>query len=295
MKKKIKEYYFADREEQAVINYILSYSHEVRNKIYNSILREPFKMMIQSILRKYPTHIGNYEMDEIEQNALTHLIERMIKYRPFIIERKNENYVDDGTNKKKWNKLGDRGRFMFFKDANEYLDKLNNMNDGYEYRMFESKAYSYCQTIVRNYFRDHSRKSYAEKKIILPYDDYAEEINQNTNYHYEIDNDDHFILDKLIDDIVSRFTEMINSSDGMKKNEIIVGEAITNILKNWQILFLEDSPSGKYNKKITNKFAKNKILLFLKEQTGLTTKEIRMALKPFKDIYLFEKIKYMDD
>ena len=81
----------------------------------------------------------------------------------------------------------------------------------------------------------------------------------------------------------------------MKKNEIIVGEAIANVLKNWHILFMEDSPDGKYNKRVTNKFAKNKILLFLKEQTNLSTKEIRIAIKPFKEIYFFEKIEYLED
>lgn len=58
---------------------------------------------------------------------------------------------------------------------------------------------------------------------------------------------------------------------------------------------MEDSPEGKYNKKVTNKFQKNKILLFLKEQTGLTTKEIRIAIKPFKEIYFFEKMDYLNE
>ena len=67
------------------------------------------------------------------------------------------------------------------------------------------------------------------------------------------------------------------------------------MLSNWHILFLEDSPEGKYNKKVTNNFAKNKILLFLKEQTGLTTKEIRMSMKPYKEIYYFEKTNFFND
>ena len=81
----------------------------------------------------------------------------------------------------------------------------------------------------------------------------------------------------------------------MKKNEIIVGDAIVNVLKNWQVLFMEDTPEGKYNKRVTNKFAKNKILLYLKEQTGLSTKEIRIGIKPFKEIYFLEKTDFFDD
>ena len=43
-------------------------------------------------------------------------------------------------------------------------------------------------------------------------------------------------------------------------------------LKNWDVLFLEDTPEGKYDKKISNKFAKNKILFFLKEQNQFNNK-----------------------
>jgi hypothetical protein len=58
---------------------------------------------------------------------------------------------------------------------------------------------------------------------------------------------------------------------------------------------MEDTPEGKYNKRVTNKFAKNKILLFLKEQTSLSTKEIRIAIKPFKEMYFIEKMDYLED
>ena len=96
--------YFAKREEQAVIDYINSNSSEEKNRIYNEILIEPFRKMIQSILRRYPIHIGNYSMEEVEENALTHLIEHMVKFDP--------------------NKITKKG--------------------------IKTKAYSYCQTIIRN-------------------------------------------------------------------------------------------------------------------------------------------------
>jgi len=241
--------YFAEKEEQAVIDYINSDSLEVKNKIYNEILIEPFRKMIQSILRRYPIHIGNYDMEEVEANALTHLIEHMVKFNP---------------------------------------DKITRSGN-------RTKAFSYCQTIIRNYYKDHSKKSYTEKKINLSFDDYIDEINQNIEYAYELELENQHQLEKLINNVIDKIECRINSEEGMKKNEVIVGDAIVNVLKNWHLLFLEDSPEGKYNKRITNKFAKNKILLFLKEQTGLSTKEIRIGIKPFKEIYFIEKIDYLDD
>ena len=115
--------YFAEREEKAVLDYINSNSLEEKNRIYNEILIEPFRKMIQSILRRYPIHIGNYDMDEVESNALTHLIEHMVKFNP---------------------------------------DKITKSGN-------KTKAFSYCQTIIRNYYKDHSKKSYTEKKINLSF------------------------------------------------------------------------------------------------------------------------------
>jgi hypothetical protein len=241
--------YFAEKEEQAVIDYINSNSLEEKNKIYNEILIEPFKKMIQSILRRYPIHIGNYDMSEVESNALTHLIEHMVKFNP--------NKITKSGNK--------------------------------------TKAFSYCQTIIRNYYKDHSKKSYTEKKINLSFDDYIDEINQNVEYTYEIETESQHQLEKLINSVISKIEDKINNDPIMKRNEIIVGDAIVNVLKNWQVLFMEDTPEGKYNKRVTNKFAKNKILLYLKEQTGLSTKEIRIGIKPFKEIYFLQKTDFLDD
>lgn len=241
--------YFGDREEQAVLDFINSTSTAERNRIYNEILAEPFRIMKESILKRYPIHIGNYDITEVESNALTHLIEHMVKFDP--------------------TRIGKSGN--------------------------KTKAFSYCQTIIRNYYKDHGKKSYNEKKINLPYDDYAEELNNNTMLSYEIDNNPQNLLDALINNVVNKINQQIENDPTIKKNEIVVGDAIINILRNWHVLFQEDTPDGKFNKRITNKFAKNKILLLLKEQTNLSTKEIRIAIKPFKEIYFIEKINYFND
>jgi hypothetical protein len=280
--------YFAEKEEQAVFDYINSNSAEEKNRIYNKILLKPFRIMNESILRKFPIYIGNYTMEQVEEEALTHLIEHMIKYRPFIIEL--NKYDTD-----KWSKLGDDCRFWYSEDAQKKLKSLLETDTVNNYRIFNSKAYSYCQTIIRNFYKDWGKKTYTEKKINLSYDDYVDEINENIEYSYEMEMETHHQLDKLIKTVIEKIEVKINTDATIKKNEVIVGDAIVNVLKNWHVLFMEDTPDGKFNKRITNKFAKNKILFFLKEQTALSTKEIRIGIKPFKDIYFMEKIDYLDD
>ena len=279
--------YFAEKEEQAVIDYITGTTAEGKNRIYNQILLVPFRKMIESILRRYPIHIGNYDIVEVESNARSHLIEHMIKYRPFIIE-----FNKNGTIK--WTK-SNIYRYFLIEEANEKLKTLVAEKDDLNYRIFNSKAYSYCQTIIRNYYKDHGRKSYIEKKTNLSFDDYIDEINENVEYSYELETETYHQIEQLINTVVDKIEDKINNDLCMKKNEVVVGDAIINVLKNWHILFMEDTPEGKYNKRVTNKFAKNKILLFLKEQTGLSTKEIRIGIKPFKEIYFIEKMDYLDD
>lgn len=205
--------------------------------------------MTESILRKYPTHFGNYDVHEIEANALSHLIEHMVKFNP-------EKITKSGK---------------------------------------KAKAFSYCQTIVRNFYKDHSKKSYNEQKTNLPWEDYSDEINTKKEFSYELEDANRNELEELINIVTNKMSERIEEDKSLKKNEIIVGEAIIHVLTKWHELFLEESPVGKYNKKVTNNFAKNKILLYLKEQTLLTTKEIRMSMKPYKDIYNVEKTLFYNE
>lgn len=280
-----KKRYFEETEEQAVLSYILSNSPSEKHRLYDKILRDPFNKMVESIIRRYQTHIGNYDIHEVEANALSHLVEHMVKYRPFILEYKKP----DG----KWEK-SKVYKYFFIEDVETKMAELQETSNK-EWRIFESKAFSYCQTIVRNFYKDHSKKSFKEKKEILSWEDHSSDIMSRSEYLYEIDIDDKTNLETLIDIVVQKTRDRIDTDASLKKNEIIVGEAIINVLSNWHILFLEETPDGKVNKKITNKYQKNKILQLLKEQTRLNTKEIRMSMKPFKEIYYLQKKDYFED
>lgn len=247
MKKRVKgEYYFGEKEEKAVVDFINEPDSVVRNKIFNDVLKKPFKMMIEIIIKRYPIYLGTYTIKEVEQFAISHLMEQIVKFDPEVIGKKGN----------------------------------------------KTKAFSYCQTIVRNYCKDHGKKNYNEKKINLFYDDFVDEIDEKNEYQYEINTAENNDLDLLINTVTQKIQEKIDNVEEIKRNELIVGEAIINVLNNWHLLFLEETPDGKYNKRVSNKFAKNKILFFLKEQTGLSTKEIRLSMKPFKDIYFIEKVTF---
>jgi len=249
-KKKQKKFYFGREQEDAVIRYINCDDEIEKNKIFEKYLREPFRIMIESISKRYPIHLGNYSLEEVQQYALSHLIENMVTYNP---NRKLKNGL-------------------------------------------KPKAFSYCQTIVRNFYKLHSKTSRKELLRDLPYDDYYDEIENKDDYMYEIteNNNDNYIY--LLSNVIKKIEEVLINDKTLKKDEIIVGESIINILKNWDILFLEDIPDSKYYQdNVSKKYAKNKILLLMKEQTRLSTKEIRQAMKPYSDIYFLEKANLFDE
>ncbi len=243
------KHYFGEREELAVVQYINSKSYDERNRIYVDVLEKPFRRMVESILRRYPIHIGNYEAEDLEMYAISHLAEQMVKFKP------------------------------------ERITKLGN----------KAKAFSYCQTIVRNFFKDHGKRSYNEKVQNLAFEDFHEEIERKEEYSYEMDYNENIELQELIEQINASLRLKIDTDKSLKKNEIIVGEAIINVMSNWNILFLEDSNFGKYGRKVSNNFTKNKILLYLKEQTNLSTKEIRSSMKQYRELYFLEKSLFFTD
>lgn len=249
-KKKQKNFYFGCEQEDAVNRYINSDDEIEKNKIFEEYLREPFRVMTESISKRYPIHLGNYSLEEVQQYALSHLIENMVSYNP--------------------NRILKSG--------------------------LKPKAFSYCQTIVRNFYKLHSKTSRKELLRDLPYDDYHDEVERRDEYMYEIIENDTDNYIHLLTNVIEKIEEVIKTDNTLKRVEIIVGESIINILRHWDILFLEDIPDSKYYQdNVSKKYAKNKILLLMKEQTRLSTKEIRQAMKPYNDIYFLEKANLFDE
>ena len=76
-----------------------------------------------------------------------------------------------------------------------------------------------------------------------------------------------------------------NPNPSKSENERKIGLSLIEILENWTQLF--ENFIG------TPKFNKNLILLYLRDMTGLTTKEIRNAMRHFKCLYYLFKDNYI--
>ena len=136
------------------------------------------------------------------------------------------------------------------------------------------KAYSYFGTICKNYLMGQIIKDQKEQNRSISYEDISSSMENDEKYAYV----DHVetvatteIIKKLIDEI-----ESFMLVTPLNENETKVGFALIDIFSNYEQVFVH----GK-----SNKFNKNLVLLSLREMTNLTTKEIRAALKKYRNIY----------
>lgn len=138
------------------------------------------------------------------------------------------------------------------------------------------KSYSYFGTIIKNYLLGKIIKQDKEMKQNLSYEDMYMSIEENEKYSYLIDKPEGS-YEELINDITIKIEEKISNSS-LNENELKVGYAIIDILRNWESIF-EDTAG------VSDKFNKNKILSHIRDYTLLSTKDIRISMKKYKEIY----------
>lgn len=135
------------------------------------------------------------------------------------------------------------------------------------------KSYSYYGTVCKHYLLGKLIKSDKKLKMLLPFDDVSSKVEERDEMSYTIDNDEPN-LTQFIQQISNSIKDEMEDSV-LNDNETKVGKALTSILDNWETLF-EDGG---------NKYNKNLILLYMREMTALTTKDIRNGMKRYKVIY----------
>jgi hypothetical protein len=72
--------YFGEEQEQAVVRYLESENDEEKNKIFNEYLREPLKIMVESIIRRYKLYRKDLEFIEIHTDTMSFLMTKISKF-----------------------------------------------------------------------------------------------------------------------------------------------------------------------------------------------------------------------
>ena len=143
------------------------------------------------------------------------------------------------------------------------------------------KAYSYFGTISKNYILGLLIKDEKYMKQTASYEDMSSNLEEREDLSYVIDNDG-FIMDEFIKKLSDGIKEELNDENlppkkKLNENEKKVGYALIEILENWETAFQSMDGGSKYNK--------NSVLETMRNYTNLSTKDIRLAMKRFKELY----------
>lgn len=139
------------------------------------------------------------------------------------------------------------------------------------------RAFSYYQTIVKNYLLGEAINSKKNRNRKVPYENVSTEIEENLKFSYQMHEEPTLEIFDFIPKVVIKIKEELEIGKKIKPNEYKVGYALVDILENWEHILSRDEKS--------NVFARNKILFEIREYTFLTSKDVRTAMKRFKILY----------
>ena len=154
------------------------------------------------------------------------------------------------------------------------------------------KAYSYCGTICKNYLIYKINQFVKSQKRNISYDNpvdtLQDTLSDSVRYSYNDGDSRKTFIEELTGNTVENIRKILGDKEKFKlnDNEERVGQALVNLMTNWDELFAQMG---------SNKFNKSSILLYLKETTMLNTKEIRDALRIFKRTYYETKTRIINE
>ena len=288
-KPKERKGYFYEKEETAIIQYIHEENIEEKNRIFNTVIYPALTKMIESIIRRYKLFIPDEDFSQNFNDTISYLLTKINHFKPQItgydlIENEKEiakHHFGMMTEEDLKQKLRDASEedpeyvvvyFGFDDDDESNINKKYYKKETHNY-----KAYSYCGTVCKNYLMFKSTQ-YAKKKMRnTSYDEIFEELCNSTRYSTEDINYTE-VVEKLVTDIADEIERMTDNAELhlLNENEIKVGNALVDLLRNWE----EVLPNGG-----SNKLQKSSVLYFLREETMMTTKEVRDNMKKYKCVY----------
>lgn len=152
------------------------------------------------------------------------------------------------------------------------------------------KSYSYFGTVCKHYLYNEMMKEYKKMTSTTVIDDEIEQdFLRRDELLYRIDTQEVDLTDFILKLTSSIKTEL--DSGELSSNEYKVGYSLIKILEEWQDMFAKHEPHNKNSPK----FNKNLVLLYIRNMTGLNTKEIRNSMRRFKSLYSIFKGNYLDD
>ena len=262
-------FYFSDRENQAVIEFINAKPGPERERIYNEKLHEPMSKLVSSLIRRYELYIPGEDFEDTFADALSDIYMKMGSYKP---ERGTKAYSYYGTVVKHYllgrideaNKLQNR----FVRLETEY-DDFNEDNE--------------CE---HDYLVDETSEVTGRK---LQYDAFITSLQKAIRHEMEtnqkLSKDDIRVGEGLI--FILNYWD--NFLEELKKNKEVESEHCDDSQKELnERITNKGNPTDSielFTGVESNKYTKATMLYVLREYTLLDTPKIHKALMKYKKVY----------
>lgn len=290
-KPKERKGYFYEKEEQAIIDYISSTDPEEKNKIFNTVLLPALTKMIESIIRRYKLFVPDEEFPQTFNDTISYLLTKINNFKPEMwVYEEVENEIPEPPVD-----ITREGFIELKKTINEHSPKyvrviyIDNYDDEIEpevktfkLELKHYKAYSYCGTVCKNYLIYKNIQYTKNKQRNLPYDEMLDDFSRDQKYAVTEEEGHHAMVERLIKEMSTEIKNMMTEQvkNSLTDNEMKVGVALTELLDHWEDVLNVDG---------SNKLQKSSVLYFLREETMMTTKEVRDNMKAFKKAYYLLK------
>ena len=209
----------------------------------------------EEAVRKYITAETREEKEHIYNNYLKDPLNKMIEsiIRRYKLYRKDMDYDNNHS------------------DTHSFLiTKIDKFKPGKN-----KKAYSYFGTICKNYLMGQIQKEQKDTNRKVSYEDISPTLENRPDmiYYMEFEKID---AEKIIN-IFLKDLDVYMKTAQLNDSEKKLGFALVDLFDNFGDIFIGNNNS---------KFNKNIVLFFLRENTNLNTKEIRIYLKKYKTLYV---------
>ena len=301
-KPKERKGYFYEKEEQAIVDYTSSTNPEEKNRIFNTVLMPALTKMIESIIRRYKLFVPEEEFQQTFNDTISYLLTKINNFKPemWVYEEfsgePSEPPVDltkAGFIELKKTINEHSPKFIrVFEDIKERWTEENTGDDKlftvYKLELRHYKAYSYCGTVCKNYLIYKNIQYTKNKQRNLPYDEMLDDFSRDPKYMVSEEEGQYSMVERLIKEMSAEIKTMMSEREknSLTDNEIKVGVALTELLDHWEDVLNVDG---------SNKLQKSSVLYFLREETMMTTKEVRDNMKSFKKAYYILKKGMIDE
>ena len=312
-KPKERKGYFYEKEEQAIIDYTQTDDIIEKNRIFNTVLLPALTKMIESIIRRYKLFVPDEEFPQTFNDTISYLLTKINNFKPemWVYEEITEEPPEPPVDLTKAGFIELRKTInehspkyvRVFKDP--YIEPTNHwITDDFDKKLYEEeplytnyklelkhyKAYSYCGTVCKNYLIYKNIQYTKNKQRNLSYDEMLEglpgsfdDFSRGHNHSNDETTDQNYTMaERLIKEMSAEIKNIMGNAEDnqLTENELKVGTALTELLDNWEnVLDIDGS----------NKLQKSSVLYFLREETMMTTKEVRDNMRAYKKAYYLLK------